>query len=109
MAATIQIEHIISILAFITTWVIFVLTWRRQLKNERNKQEKKFALKENVKEKFDNMEKRVSNVEEIVERNRRENLSAHKDLKNEVTKHFDDRFEDFKDYMTNLVNNLKAS
>ena len=109
MAATIQIQHLLRVLALLTTWITFIIILRRQIKTERIKQDDRFALKENVDVKFDVMDKKILTLDNIVERNRIENLDAHNDLKNDIKKHFDKRIDDFKDYMKGLINSIKAS
>lgn len=106
MSATIQIEHIISGVTLITTVIIFIITSRRQIKKEREIQDEKFAKKEEVKEKFKDMNLRIESIETVVERNRKENLYAHKEIKDDVTKHFDNRFDDLRDYIKGLFDAL---
>lgn len=92
MGTIYDIKAIIYVLSTIILVGINIYTITRQRKKDREKHEEKFATKSEVKNQINMMDNRVTEVERDLETNRKENLIAHKDLKNEIINHIDVRF-----------------
>lgn len=94
--STIQILKFIGLLVAITGGMIGI---NRQFKRERER----YATKDSVKQQFKAMDERVTDIEKDMSDNEKLNREARKEIKNDITKHFDTRFEDFKTYMRDLI------
>lgn len=99
------LEKALVLLAYLAGIVGTIFTVIRQIKKDRKDNEEKFAKKDEVNKEFETMDKRIDKVEKTAKENRIENIAAHKEIKDDITKHIDTRFDDLKD----LIRTLKAS
>jgi len=100
--ASIDISKAIVILSYLIAIIGGFFTIRAQIRAERRIQDQKYARKESVNKDISNMEAKINTLDEIVKTNRKENMEAHRDIKNDLKDHIDQRFDDLKDYLKAL-------
>lgn len=100
--AKINFGYIISGMVFISSWVFFYYKVMNDSKKERKKQDETFAKKQDVDKDFNAMDRRISMVERVTEKNRIENLAAHREIKEEIKEHINVRFDDLKDLIKSI-------
>lgn len=98
-------EKALVLLAYIIGIIGTVWSINRQRKNDKKEYDSAFAKKEEVNKDFKIMEKRIDVVEKIIESNRKDNIVAHQEIKGDIEKHIDTRFEDIKE----LIRTLKSA
>lgn len=97
--------EIIVILTFASTWIFFAIKISIDAKKERKKIDDEFAKKADVLKDLEAMDKRIDEVKDVIENNRKDNLMAHREIRNDIMNHIDTRFDDIKD----LVKTLKSA
>ena len=95
--------HIITSLGIIIAISGQIAGWVRI--SNLNKQ--KYATKEEVKEKINHMEQKIQQIQAYSETHRKENIDAHKEIKNEMIKELDTRFESIKTRFDDLFKLLE--
>ncbi len=118
--ATFGAAELIIALTFLSSWVFFGIKLSRDLKKERRKQDEKYVLQTSHDKDLKAMEKNIDSVSKTIETNRKENLDAHKEIKEDIrgdlkehfnifTKSLNTRFDDFEKHFDQRIKDVKSA
>ena len=104
-AAQIGMTNIMPYLAFVVSIVGVIYSaksFNERIKKDKIENDRRMATKSFVLDQLSKPETEISLIREDIKEFKLRNDSDHSSIKEDITKHFDTRFDDFKDFMIEL-------